>query len=131
LIYGSQFDGSVALGFILLPGIVVNGLTQIVNPISSARGFVRYPLFVRLLTTPVAVGLYFLLIPSLEETGAALASTLVYLCIVALSVLFFRRSTGIRAREALIPGQAELRDYRAALARAREYVRDRRARSGR
>jgi O-antigen/teichoic acid export membrane protein len=127
-LYGDRFSDSVALGMILIPGIAARGLARVVNPITSGRGYVRYPLYVGLMTAPPTIGLYLLLIPPLDATGAALASTASYLMTSLLSIGYFRRATKIRLRDALIPSRDDVRDYRFALGQAREYLRSARAR---
>jgi O-antigen/teichoic acid export membrane protein len=123
LLYGPRFEDSVLLGMILIPGIVGRGLSRVLNPITAGRGYVRYPLYIGLITAPPTIGLYFLLIPGHEAGGAALASTLSYLVTTALAIFYFHRATRIGLRSALIPTRDDVRDYRHAMTQLREYAR--------
>jgi O-antigen/teichoic acid export membrane protein len=131
LLYGPRFEDSVVLGMILIPGIVGRGLSRVLNPITAGRGYVRYPLYIGLITAPPTIALYFLLIPGHEAGGAALASTLSYLVTTALAILYFHRATRIGFRAALVPRWEDVRDYRHALTQLRAYVRHLRSRLGR
>jgi hypothetical protein len=51
-------------------------------------------------------------VPTLEGVGAALASTLSYLTMTVVLLVFFRRATGIERLRELVPRKAELVDYR-------------------
>ncbi len=111
LLYGPRFQGSVALGFILAPGVAALGLGKVISAVFSGRGFPRYSLYTTLITAPITLALYVALIPTLHATGAALASTLSYVLTTILSGVFLRRATAIPLRTALIPTRSDLVDY--------------------
>jgi O-antigen/teichoic acid export membrane protein/glycosyltransferase involved in cell wall biosynthesis len=125
-VFGAEFEPAIEPALILLPGAAALGLATTLYSALAGRGRPDYPLKIALLVTPLAIGLYFLLIPPLESDGAALGSLIAYLISAALAGLALRRVSGpgpgpgIRA---LMPGRSELRDYRdlAGLVLARIY----------
>jgi len=118
-IYGSAFERSVTLGFILIPGVAVAGVAKVASAVSSGRGFPRYALYTTALTVPATIVLYLLLIPSFHAVGAAAASTISYTFTTVLTVYYFERATSIKLRSALIPARSDLIDYLDALRSAR------------
>jgi Na+-driven multidrug efflux pump len=82
-----------------------------------------YSLYITLVVTPLTIGLYALLIPELEATGAALASSLSYAGNFALTCVFYRRVTGRPVARSLVPGRSELADLRRLPGAVREWAR--------
>ena len=124
LVYGSDFEDSVELGLILLPGVSLLGIGNVLFATILGRGHPSYSLYASLMATPVTVLLYVLLIPGLDATGAALASTLSYTLSFLLAVFYYRRATGRSVLPLLVPGPGRAASYGRAL-------RDIRARLGR
>jgi O-antigen/teichoic acid export membrane protein len=122
LVYGSGFDRSVVLGFILIPGVVVVGVAKVMSAVVTGRGFPRYALFATIITVPVSVGLSLLLIPPLHAVGAAIASSISYAITLGLSLPILRRATPIRLRDALVPTRADVTDYLTAFRLARTHL---------
>jgi O-antigen/teichoic acid export membrane protein len=120
LLYGPKFHETIVLGFILLPGVLVLGEAKILAAAIAGRGKPRYTLYSGLISMPVTLGLYFVLIPLAHARGAAVASTISYLLTSALTYVFFRRVARIGLREAFVPIRADFDDYRVAAALARE-----------
>jgi O-antigen/teichoic acid export membrane protein len=116
LVYGAPFHGSIALGLLLLPGVLAASVAKVVSPVITGRGFPIYSVYNVLITVPVTVTLYYLLIPPLGATGAALASTASYTLTTILAMYFYRRATGSSVRAALVPTRADVREYRVAVA---------------
>lgn len=110
-LYGARFSRSVELGLILIPGVVALGIGKVASAIVSGRGFPRYALYATVITAPVTLGLYLVLIPRFHASGAAVASTFSYLLTTGLSLMFLRRASDISLRGALIPRRSDLRDY--------------------
>ncbi|MDX6642090.1 MAG: hypothetical protein QOD76_52, partial [Solirubrobacteraceae bacterium] len=118
-VYGSGFEPAVEYGYILIPGVALFGVGSVLAAIVVGKGHPRYSLYNALIVTPPTLALYALLVPSLKGDGAALASTISYAASAVVWYVFFRRATGLRAAAALLPGRAELEDYRALASRAR------------
>jgi Na+-driven multidrug efflux pump len=77
------------------------------------RGHPRYSLYIALITTPLTIAMYVVLIPWLHATGAALASTLSYVCTLLLFCLAYGRVTDRNAFRLMVPTRGEFSDFRA------------------
>jgi O-antigen/teichoic acid export membrane protein len=117
-VYGSEFEGTIVLGLILIPGITALGIGGVLSSSIVGKGKPQYSLYNVLIVTPPTLALYAVLIPSLEASGAALASSLSYCGSTLIAWFYFRRATGLD-RRVLMPGRDELADYRLLLARIR------------
>jgi O-antigen/teichoic acid export membrane protein len=121
-IYGPDFHESIALGLIRLPGVALLGIGNVLSATIIGRGRPEYGLFTALITTPVTLALYAVLIPAYDATGAALASSLSFALSFLLSLWFYRRVSGHRALALLVPGRSELDDYRLLGPKIREWL---------
>jgi len=121
VLYGSKFHESIALGFVLLPGVLLLGIGKVLSSAIAGRGYPRYTLTVAAITMPLTLGLYFLLIPLYDEWGAAVASSLSYALSAVLALVFFRRVTRIGLRQALVPLSEDVADYGGLLNLARAW----------
>ncbi len=117
LVFGSDFEPSVQLGWILIPGTTAYGIAYAFSAVIIGRGHPGYILRATAIVTPLTLVLYLLLIPNFGATGAAVASTLSYTGTFALYWVYFRRVSGISKLSALLPGRAEIDDYRSLLGR--------------
>jgi O-antigen/teichoic acid export membrane protein len=122
-IYGEDFRDAIELGLILLPGTALLGIGGVMSATIVGRGRPMYSLYITLVVTPLTIGLYALLIPELEATGAALASSLSYAGNFALTCVFYRRVTGRPVARSLVPGRSELADLRRLPGAVREWAR--------
>ena len=130
LVYGSKFDETVGLGFVLLPGVLALGVGKVLGSVVAGRGAPRYNLYTAAVVAAITLVLYFTLIPAYGEWGAAAASSISYFATAVISAVFFRRVLGIPLTTALIPTGADLRNYPEALAALRAHLRSRRVRRG-
>jgi O-antigen/teichoic acid export membrane protein len=128
LVYGSSFDQTVGLGFVLLPGVLALGVGKVLASVVAGRGGVRYNLYTAAVVAAVTLALYFTLIPAYHGWGAATASSISYLASAVISAVFFKRVLGIPLTTALIPTSADLRNYPEALDALRAHLRSRRVR---
>ncbi|MEA2350916.1 MAG: hypothetical protein QOG86_1857 [Thermoleophilaceae bacterium] len=126
-VYGSEFTPAVGYGYILIPGMALLGIGSVLASIVVGKGHTRFSLWSALLVTPPTLLLYALLVPPLEGTGAALASTISYSAGAILWWVFFRRATGLRGIARFLPRTEELADYRALASRGRLRLARRRA----
>lgn len=110
-VYGPAFRPAIDLGLILLPGVALVALVAPLSAMIVGRGRPGYSLVTALVTTPLTIALYLLLIPPLDATGAALASTISYGCNFILALFFYRRITGTAVLPLLIPTRSEIADY--------------------
>jgi O-antigen/teichoic acid export membrane protein len=125
LLYGSEFAKTVTFGLILIPGVIALALGKALSAVIAGRGRPHYALLTTVITVPVTIVLYVILIPILGGYGAALGSTISYLLSTGLSLVWFKRTTHIPLRQALVPSGAELRDYADAAANLRGRLRSR------
>jgi O-antigen/teichoic acid export membrane protein len=111
-VFGEDYRPAINLGLILLPGAAAVGVSTVLAATVVGRGHPVYSLYVTLVATPVTVAMYVTLIPWLDATGAALASTLSYLGSFLLFCLFYRRVTRRNVMPLLVPTRAEFADLR-------------------
>jgi O-antigen/teichoic acid export membrane protein len=128
LVYGSSFNETVGLGFVLLPGVLALGVGKVLASIVAGRGAPRYNLYTAAVVAAITLALYFTLIPAYHEWGAAVASSISYLATAVISAVFFTRVLEIPLSAALIPTTADLRNYPEALDALRAHLRSRRVR---
>jgi O-antigen/teichoic acid export membrane protein len=121
LLYGSEFSDTIALGFVLLPGVLLLGIGKVLSSGIAGRGYPRYALYAGAITTPLTLALYFGLIPPFEAWGAATASSISYAFSALLGLAFFRRVTRIGLREAFVPRAEDIADYGGLLRLARAW----------
>lgn len=119
LLYGPKFHQTIALGFVLLPGVLLLGIGKILGSVVTGRGFPRYALYGAVISAPITLALYFGLIPPFDAWGAASASSLSYAATAVLAFVFFRHVTTIGLRDAFRPTREDLTDYRTAAVLAR------------
>jgi len=127
LVYGSGFEDTVALTLLLIPGAAALGIAASFSSATSGKGKPEYSLYTSILVTVPSVVAYLLVIPKHGATGAAITSSVSYLALAVVSLLFFRSATGVRELRALLPRAEDIGDYRAAIARL---IAARRARGG-
>jgi O-antigen/teichoic acid export membrane protein len=128
LVYGSDFDASVGLGYLLLPGLFSLSVGTVMAAVTVGKGRADYALAAGLIITPITLVLYALLVPRFEATGAAVASSISYTLAALVWWMFWRRATGVWSPRALVPSADELADYRALARRLRARVERLRAR---
>ena len=121
-IYGPAFRPAVELALILLPGVVLMGVSGVMSATIVGRGKPEYSLYTALVVTPLTLAAYALLIPALDAPGAALAKSLSYALAFALTVFFYRRVTGSAAIAQFVPTRAELRELWAVAPQIREWL---------
>ena len=122
-VYGEGFRPAVVLGLILLPGVAAIGVSGVLSATITGRGKPIYSLYVVAVTSPVTLGLYWILIPSHEETGAAIASTISYTLTFLLCCVFYRKVTGRPVARSLLPTRDELHDLRSLSPAVRGWMR--------
>jgi O-antigen/teichoic acid export membrane protein len=112
-LFGAEFKPATDLGLILLPGATAIGIAGTLSSTIVGRGKPSYSLYSALIVTPVTIGLYVVLIPRFDATGAALASTLSYSLSFVVASGFYFLATGRHVYRLLVPSRSELDDLRA------------------
>ncbi len=108
-LYGSEFSDTTMQLLILLPGVYLIGLESVLVQHFNAAGLPpAIPLF-WILTLIVNIALVFLLVPRFGGRGAAAASTLSYLLITLLVIIYFQNKTRRPLGESFILRPYEIR----------------------
>jgi O-antigen/teichoic acid export membrane protein len=126
LLYGPAFHQTILLGFLLLPGVLVLSVGKVISSVVTGRGKPIYALYTTIVTMPVTIVLYVLLIPPLGAEGAAIGSSLSYVLSTVLAVWYLRRVMPTPLRVALMPQRDDFEIYRRAPAMLRARIAARR-----
>jgi O-antigen/teichoic acid export membrane protein len=94
-VFGRAFGGSVLACRILLPGTVALGLSQVLYEGARALNEPALPSYAEGCSLIITVGCLYLLVPRLGFVGAAIASTLAYTSSLVVTLVLFRRRTGL------------------------------------
>ena len=111
LVWGGGFDKAIEYGFILLPGVGLLGVGRVMVAAFTGRGHPYYALAVGLVSFPVTIAAYLLVIPDHGTLGAAIVSSGSYIAAALLAAALFFRSVHAPLRELLLPTRADIRDY--------------------
>jgi O-antigen/teichoic acid export membrane protein len=110
LVWGSGFGEIPELGLIMLPGVALLGVARVMVAAFTGRGAANQALLVGLISFPLTLVAFFLVIPDHGIHGAAAVSCGSYIVASLVSaVLFFRLSDASPA--ALVPRREDLGDY--------------------
>ena len=106
LIYGGAFRGAVAVFFVLLPGVLINGVAVILGTWQTVRGrqYWRQSV-VTMVANFVAV---VLLAPTFGALGTAAASSVCYASLATFVIWRFCRDTGARAAQVVVPTREDV-----------------------
>ena len=119
-VFGEQFAKSAPPFALLLPGIVALGAGELTRPfllvrLERSRDFLISAIGAMLINLTLAV----LLVPAIGLLGAALSTSVSYLCGACFLGWRFRRMSPDSAETGLTPGLDEVRDYRELIKRRR------------
>lgn len=85
-LYGVAFAPAVPPFLWLAPGLVFLSLSTVLGTVMGASGMPAYAIVPSLVAAALNVALNLVLIPRMGATGAALASTITYFCLLVLTV---------------------------------------------
>lgn len=112
LLFGAEYQESVAAFRLLIPGIIVFGLGRIFSTFfTNALGRPRVPLMIAATSLAVSLPLCALLIPPLGMNGAAIATSVSYTVAIVLALFVFAAETGIPIRDVIVPSREDWNDY--------------------
>jgi O-antigen/teichoic acid export membrane protein len=111
LVWGSGFERIPDLGLIVVPGVALLGVARVMVAAFTGRGAANHALLVGVLSFPLTVVAYLLVIPDHGDTGAAIVSCGSYVVVSLLSAVLFFRTTQAGIRNSLLPGRQDLDDY--------------------
>jgi O-antigen/teichoic acid export membrane protein len=101
MLYGNEYDPVILPLLCLLPGTATIGLFSIAEPFFQSRGRPKIPLAITAIGICMNLAMDLILIPVFGTVGAASASTIAYVLQFAVTVLLFKKMTGISARQLL------------------------------
>ncbi len=117
LVWGPGFDRTLTLGLIMVPGVAMLGIGRVMVAAFTGRGAANQALIVGLVSFPLTLVAFLLVIPNHGATGAAVVSCCSYVAASLLAAYLFFRSSRAPLTSALVPRSEDLRDY-LSLARA-------------
>ena len=105
-VFGPEFGPAVVPGLILIPGAPALGMATTLYSALAGRERPEYAMWIAVMTTPVAIALYFVLIPRLEAEGAALGSDVAYISSAVMAAIALQRVSGPgEGIRAVLPGR--------------------------
>ncbi len=125
--YGSDFDGSVELGLILVPGIAAFGISRVLAYMLAGLGAPGVVLRLSVAVVVPSLVVFVLVIPSEGATGAAIISTISYAATLLAMLVAICRRADLAPASLLVPRREDLSAYSEALAAIPQYVRSRRS----
>jgi O-antigen/teichoic acid export membrane protein len=111
LVWGPGFGEIPKLGLIMVPGVALLGVARVMVAAFTGRGAANHALLVGLVSFPLSLGAFLLVIPDHGAVGAASVSCASYAAVSLLSGLFFFRTTRAPLRDSLLPRRGDLHDY--------------------
>jgi O-antigen/teichoic acid export membrane protein len=111
LVWGPDFDETLKLGLILLPGVALLGVGRVMVAAFTGEGAATDALFVGLVSFPLTFVAFLLVIPDHGSTGAAVVSCCSYVVATVLATYLFLREPRHSIRTSLVPTGEDLRDY--------------------
>lgn len=110
VLFGSEFYPEAFLPLVLLmPGIVAASATRVLGSYMFSQGRIIYNTYATFVALGFTIGLDLVLIPLLGVPGAAIASSIAYVCALLATLHWYRTVSGRPISEALIwrPGDRE------------------------
>ena len=111
LVWGPGFGRISELGLILVPGVALLGVARVMVAAFTGRGAANHALLVGLVSFPLTLVAFLLVIPDHGSTGAALVSCGSYVAVSLLSALLFFRTTEAGLVGSLVPRRGDLQEY--------------------
>src|SRR4051794_12338145 len=111
LVWGPDFDRTLVLGLILLPGVALLGVGRVMVAAFTGEGAATDALFVGLVSFPLTFVAFLLVIPDHGSTGAAVVSCASYVVASALAAYLFLKEPRHSVRTSIVPTADDLRDY--------------------
>jgi O-antigen/teichoic acid export membrane protein len=111
LVWGPDFDQTLKLGLILLPGVAMLGVGRVMVAAFTGEGAATDALLVGVVSFPLTFVAFLLVIPDHGSTGAAIVSCCSYVVATLLATYLFLREPHHSVRTALVPRREDLRDY--------------------
>jgi O-antigen/teichoic acid export membrane protein len=120
ILFGREFDPAFLPLVLLMPGIVAASATRVLGSYLFSQGRIVYNTFATFIALGVTLALDLALIPWLEVEGAAIASSVAYICALAATVYWFGAVSGKGPSEALLIRGEDIEMYRRFIRRLRD-----------
>lgn len=117
-VFGSEFDAAVVPFLLLLPGTIAQAGTKILATYVFSRGRPIVNAQISLIMLVLGLGLDVVLIPLVGVAGASIASTIAYGAGLAMTVVAYRRMSGLPIADVLLPKREDVSLYRNAFVAA-------------
>src|SRR5262249_22530262 len=111
LVWGPGFHRTFTLGLIMLPGVALLGVGRVMVAAFTGRGAANQALVVGVISFPLTLIAFLLVIPDHGSTGAAIVSCCSYALAAVITAYFFFRLSSTPPAHALLPRAEDLRDY--------------------
>ena len=111
LVWGPDFDRTLTLGLIMLPGVALLGVGRVMVAAFTGEGAATDALLVGLVSFPLTFIAFLLVIPDHGSTGAAVVSCCSYIVASALAAYLFLKEPRHSVRTSMVPTADDLRDY--------------------
>jgi O-antigen/teichoic acid export membrane protein len=122
LVWGDGFGDIPKLGLIMLPGVALLGVARVMVAAFTGRGAANHALLVGIVSFPLALIAFLVVVPEHGATGAAVVSCATYVVASLLAAVLFFRSSGVALRAALVPRRSDVGDYAELISRGRARV---------
>ena len=109
LVWGPGFGRTFTLGMILLPGVMLLGVGRVMVAAFTGEGAANEALLVGLVSFPLTLVAFLLVIPDHGSTGAAVVSCCSYIVASLLAAYLFLREPRHSVRGSLVPRADDLR----------------------
>lgn len=108
LLYGPVYHEAGILFTILLPGMTALGIHLVVDSYFAGSGFPPVTIWGALAAVVAKVGLNLVAVPKFGVVGAVAVTSIVYIGLLGLKVIWFVRTTGIRAVDVLVVNASDV-----------------------
>lgn len=119
-LYSPAFAEAMGPLLALLPGVVALAAARVLANDVAGRGKPMYNAVAATGALALNIGLNFVLIPQIGVKGAAVASSVAYAVVLAVSILSYHRLSGVRVHLLLVPTAADVTAYRRSFRRLRQ-----------
>jgi len=125
VLFGGEFYPEAFLPMVLLmPGIVAASATRVLGSYLFSQGRIIYNTFATFIALGVTIVLDFIFIPLLQVEGAAIASSIAYVCALIATLYWYSKTSGGSLVATLVWRPADIEHYRRVVRRLRGGKRD-------
>jgi O-antigen/teichoic acid export membrane protein len=120
ILFGDDFSPARTPLILLMPGIVAASATRVLGSYLFSQGRIIYNTYATFIALGITIALDFVLIPTLEVEGAAIASSVAYVASLIATLYWYNRVSGSSVADALVFRPSDLRHYTHAWQRVRD-----------